>query len=115
MGCSNLVLHYSYFQITYFYAYFQAHTGGTLALVARVFDDHAARAESEALSRAILSFYERCIFHDLAPERLVETGAVKHTIVAMQTHAGSFALQRLATDVLNCECACALVLHSCRL
>ena len=80
------------------------HEGGTLGIVACVFDDHAPRAESEALSRAILAFYERCIFFDLPPERLSATGAVTHTITAMQTHPGSHSLQRLATDVLNCAC-----------
>lgn len=79
------------------------HEGGTLGLVGRVLDDHAARAESEALARAALGFYERLIFYDLPPERLAATGAVAATITAMQTHPTAHALQRLATDVLNCE------------
>lgn len=79
------------------------HEGGSLGLVGRVFAEYATRAEGEALARAILAYYERCIFFDLPPERLIATGAVTHTISAMQTHPGARALQRIATDVLNCE------------
>lgn len=74
---------------------------GALGLVGRVFDDNVKWSQSDALTRAALTLFERLIFAGLPPERLLATRVVASTIAAMHSHRATF-LQRLATDVLNC-------------